>query len=434
MMSSDQKAQAEPVPPTKSDYSFSRSFLGSNLIKKWLMVMIAPLLPIYAISRTLQAREIRRGQKGSFYRYIFILILLYLITNWPWLISVGWITLQPFLFWFSFLIALYFHLFGRRREVPLIKQKDSFTFEVSGFRKNSITFLLLILVILLGSLNGVMLIFEILAVLLILFPRLYKFLGFISRKALILAHPVFGFLSLIPGVSLSGRWFIEESSELRTLRSAKDLIGFISSNWSPFFVLNTGVAALAIRVIFLLHGDPPIQEFGDVLTQLGLFVILTLVPLVMAVFYSWVWVWRDAELKIAFVKGSSKHPESDQNFSEETHSLIFASEPIQRIFALGFGIPAVVWLFDKWIENTKLVTDNLFVGTIGFLLVVVIFFFLTGGATIGMGVMYYRSGTHETLVNNLRHHIKREYEQDEEEFGILVGRSQIIPAGRPKFQ
>ncbi|OLS22184.1 MAG: hypothetical protein HeimC3_31880 [Candidatus Heimdallarchaeota archaeon LC_3] len=129
-----------------------------------------------------------------------ILFLIYFFTIYPLALSLTWLVFQILFFPLSFLVALYFHKFGYKAfeedEGFFIDERSNpFLFELHGFVKRSKSFLIVILLAFIFSFFGIMFIFGFIALILILFPSFYKRLSFLPKWGLVLANPIFGFLS-----------------------------------------------------------------------------------------------------------------------------------------------------------------------------------------------------------------------------------------------
>ena len=80
----------------------------------------------------------------------------------------------------------------------------------------------------------------------------------------------------------------------------------------------------------------------------------------------------------------------------------------QRLFTYVFGLSSIIWVVDVASTHGQL-QNRLPAGTAGLVVLMLVAFFFTGISTIFMGIMYYRSGVHEYLVNKLRKEIKEMY-------------------------
>ena len=419
VITNESSVQSKRLGQTIPSYSFIEDFKNYNLLKKFLVIIFLPLVPIYSISKYFQIKGQQKGKTPNIFKYIIILTFLYILTAYPLIFSVFWLSLQVFLFPISFLIALYLHKFAfKAKQQEEYKQKDPFVFEVIKFPKKSKTFIFLLIIALLGSYSGLFFIFTFRALLFIAFPKLYKRLfGFVSKVGLLLSHSVFGILSYIPGVNFKGRWFIEQGSEMRPLRSVKDLLQFIINNWTTFFLLNAGIICLLLRIVYFLRGDPPVSQqtfINDLASNTQLLIVFSLKQIIMAIYFTWVWVWRDAELKIAITKKSTKGVTPIGEPVVETEELFHASSSIANLFGIAFGIPSIAWLAGIYAESFKQNTGQFYFGYSILVIIIILFIWFTSGIVIFMGVMYYRSGVHEELVNDLRQYIKRNYQKGEE--------------------
>jgi uncharacterized membrane protein len=251
-----------------------------------------------------------------------------------------------------------------------------------------------------------------------------------------LSNNFFDFFSYIPGVSLDGRWFLEQDSEIKRMASLFDVAKFVGQNYQIFFIGNIGITAMVLRVLLFIRGEPQLDEFFDVegILGLGLFLgIFWIVPIIMAIYFVWAFVWEDAELKIAKTKVSTASKFRGDNEIIETTFLSSSSRSIQRIFGLFFGVPAIVWLIDKLNEepNNATTSDPLTGFALTFVVIIfaIIAFFITGVAIIFMAVMYYRSGVHEELVNRFRKEIIEMNKNND--YSVTVGTFTLNPAFPP---
>ncbi len=359
------------------------------------------------------------------WKYVIVMVLVYIFTFYPLTISLFYLFLQLYLFPLSLLITYFLNKKDIEKEEEFNYEFlgiEKGTFHVIGFQKSSWTFwIFLLLTILTGNL---FLVITFTALVFICFPKIYRFLYFIPKKLLILSYSFFGFLSYIPGVNLRGMWFIEADSEIKKLHNGLDLIKFIIGKWKPFFVVNAGISALMVRLILWLRGDPPVQALISIeaLSSVGFLFVFLIVPIIMAIYFVWVWVWEDAEIKVAQTHFSTGSRDADGKRITETTLLTFASDSITNIFSLVFGIPSVVWLVDKMVTTDELSHG----GTFGLLAILGLFFIVTGVSTIFMGIMYYRSGIHAELVNRLRLEIQKE-NISKDESSIKICSSTVTP-------
>lgn len=289
----------------------------------------------------------------------------------------------------------------------------TFRFKVTGFHKLSLSFILVVIISLLLSYFGLIYFLMFLCIPFIVYPRLYKQLRLykIPLWGLVLATNRFRLqrlLSILPGVQLGGEWYLEQHSEEKKLSGLKDVFRFIINHWFVFFVMNTGFLALGIRVYFFLLGDPDIStEFPEgvgflELTSTGLVLAGMLVPVVLAFYFVWVWVWEDAELKMKRTRVSSITAEPEILRSWE------AADSVRNLVGLVVGIPSLVWVADK-ATSDEFSGSNGAGGLTGAIVLMVVFFIFTGGPSILMGVMYYRSGVHEEFVNLFREEVRDHY-------------------------
>ncbi|MFW9856839.1 MAG: hypothetical protein ACFFFG_17455 [Candidatus Thorarchaeota archaeon] len=411
--------------PLDFEYSFRSQFNNFGYLKKFSSLVLLPFLPIYTVSKGFQMRSRKKHPSEpppSIWKYVIVICSVYFFTAYPLIFSVAYVLLQVFLFPVTLVVTYFLNrrdlVVEKMVSIPR-KEKD---FQVIGFGKISLTFLgLIILVALVGN---YFLLATFTAFVFILFPRIYRYLYFVPKRLLALSYPFLAFLSYIPGVNLRGTWFIEADSEVKTMKNGMDLAKFVISNWKPFFVLNVGISALIVRIILLLRGDPPVQSIIsiDALSSFGFLFMFLAVPIIMAVYFVWVWVWEDAELKVAKTSVSTAGLDDSGNEIIETTLLTFASDSISNVFTLAFGIPSVAWLVDKMVSTDQLASG----GIVGLVVIILIFFVLTGANTIFMGIMYYRSGIHAELVNKLRNDIRESY-TSEEESSVKICYSSVQP-------
>ena len=200
------------------------------------------------------------------------------------------------------------------------------------------------------------------------------------------------------------------------MKNPYHIIKHIISNYEPFFVLNVGISALMVRIIiWVLYRDKLPAEStilsASTLSNWGFFSIFLVVPIIMAIYFSWVWVWDDAEIKVAKAKISTGSQDVEK--IKETTLLVPVSDSVKRLFTYLFGLGSLFWLVDMWSTHGTHGTNGTTLpgGTAGLIILMFLAFFFTGISTIFMGIMYYRSGAHEYLVNKLRKDIKDMYIQ-----------------------
>ena len=397
----------------KYKFSFTKEFKNYSKKKRLLTILFLTLMPIYIVSKGFQMRKWKKlGSENppSAKKYYFIMILIYLT---PWAIAIN-------LFYWYFFFILWFitipvtiyvlvHDFSKEDIKHGTKSKE---FKIIGFKKLSFTFSLLLIATIVLTFGGLLLL-TITSMIFILFPRIYKKLYFIPKGFLFLSYSFFSFLNIIPGIYVSGVWFIEKDSEIKLMKNPYHIVKHIISNFEPFFILNVGISALVIRIIIWIlyrdHIPPELIQNGiispAVLRNWGFLAIFLIVPLIMAIYFVWVWVWDDAELKVAKIKISTGS-EGEEHIKETT-LLIPVSNSIKRLFTYLFGVSSIIWVVD--ISSNPTITNHIPAGIAGIISLMVIAFFFTGVSTIFMGIMYYRSGVHEFLVNKLRSEIKQMY-------------------------
>ena len=396
---------------TLYDYSFTQSFQKFSFIKKLITLFLLPLTPIYIIPKGFQLRAWKK--KGgehppSMLRNVLIMIILYFIFQLPVYVTVAYFYIAFYLSPLVLIIAIYLHKKDFTKDEILHGAKSD-QFRVIGFKKLSLTFILLMLCTLFFTFGGSLLLLTVTSMIFILFPSIYKKLYFFPKRFLMLSYSFFNFLNFIPGIYVAGEWFIEKDSEFKVIKSPFQIAKFIISNYEPFFILNVGISALVVRIlIWVLYRDklPESSEIlnPSTLSNWGFFSIFLVVPIIMAIYFSW--VWDDAEIKVAKAKISSAS--QDVMKIKETTLLIPVSNSIRRLFTYLFGLSSIIWLVDMASTHGSL-TNKLPAGTSGIIVLMIVAFFFTGISTIFMGIMYYRSGVHEFLVNQLRNDIKQAY-------------------------
>ncbi|MFX0183584.1 MAG: hypothetical protein ACFE95_10930 [Candidatus Hodarchaeota archaeon] len=298
------------------------------------------------------------------------------------------------------------------------KSNNDFLFNLRGFRKKSITMIyLVVIVFLLGSFSivnpGIAYYLEFIAFIFIIFPNIYKKLRFDKISTGFLRLSRFQFLGYLPFVDLRGKWFLEHKGKEQKLESMKDLTRFLSEHWFDFLIVNAGLVALGVRIAFniQLHmlneeiqGSDPLS-----ISPTGILFAFAWVPICLAIYFTWVWVWEDAGLKVASLKTPKGTSEKD------FETVWLAGEAIRKIIALLAGFSAIMWFVEQFDPGDAPATAMAF----GWLLILI---FLTGGVAILMGTMYYRSGIHTDFVNNLREYIKKKNEEDlGKEYPISIG-------------
>jgi len=311
----------------------------------------------------------------------------------------------------------------------ITEKGDNFKFQLNGFRKFSATFVFLIIISLLTSF-GYMLFLAFPALIFVMFPSLYRKIGVmrLNKKLMtILSSKRAEKLSYVPGISISGRWFIEKDSEIVQFKSVRTIIHFIFSHWIDFFLIPIGLMVLIIRVLLFFVPDlfsSSSREFVDLILEGNfLFLFIAILPLFYAYYYPIVWSWYDAEIKIADWRESSKGK------SREVTQLYYAANSLRNIISIFAGFNAVSWVYN--LENNILgERGSAFGAVIGTFLVLFIFI---GGIGIFQGIMYYRSGIHEIFVNELREFIYNKHtlmkQKDELDLndGISIYQTTIIP-------
>lgn len=387
-------------------YSFKNDFIKYSFLKKLLTIIFLPLVPIIIVSKGFQIRS--WNNKGgdhppSAKKNYIIMILIYLIFQLPVFITILYFYISIILFPITLLFAIYFHRKDYSKE-ELKHGTKSEEFRVIGFKKFSLTFIGLLFFTILFTGFGFLLLLTITSMIFVLFPKIYKKLYFIPSKFLILSFSFFNFLNYIPGINVSGEWFIEKDSEIKIMRGPFDIIKHILSNYEPFLILNVGISALLVRILLWFRHDPQDVKIltPEALSGWGFLSIFMIVPIIMSIYFVWVWTWEDAEIKVAKAKISTGSQSESQ--IKETTLLVPASNSIRRLFSYAFGLTPIIWLVDKMSNST--VENFKATGFVGMAIIIALAFVFTGISTIFMGIMYYRSDVHEELVNKLRKEIK----------------------------
>ena len=405
-------------------FAFKRYFFNSRLRNKFFILVFLPFVPIYTVSRYFYERNIQKGKKPNLKKYLAIISVLYLITLYPLILGLLWVYSQIFFFPLSFGVAYYYHRRGYKEESEEEEEKiyneKSGTvlsstykenFVIQKFKKLSLTFVVLLVFTLIFTDFFIFFIFTFMAVVLILFPKLYeKPLGVIPQRLLILSNPILGFFSFIPGLDFQGTWFMLHEPQSIKLKSIKDLIKFVGKNAFPFFIMNVGITALIMRIVFWLKGDPSTTTLSAIVSSslialIGYLISFEIIPIVLAIYFVWIWTWQDAGLRIAIMKNRKRFNSKQTHDHEE--EIILIKDPtssIKYLFSLLFGFPSITWLGTKLFVNNS--SSSPFINSaFDLAFVLVIFFIVTGTSIIFMGVMYYRSGYHEKNVSNLRNFI-----------------------------
>lgn len=302
---------------------------------------------------------------------------------------------------------------------------SKFIYQSENFGIKSITFVAVLITSLLLSLFGLTILLAFPAIILVLFPRVYKKLRYnkISRSLLyFLSSKRTNLLDVIPGVYFKGDWFIEEVSEEPDFNSVRGVFYFIKSHWMDFFLIPVGFVVAFIRLgvwIGVLKIKPDLEDVIDLMFEGNMmFLIFILLPIFLSLYYIIVWTWEGAELKIAKINADSKKLNSNSNSIEtqnkedeyEIDELIFASNSIRNIVSIFAGYQAFVWVYER---NLALDNPEFNLGyLIGSLLGVMIF---TSGIGIFLGIMYLRSGVHENFVNEIREKIYDNYLNNQNE-------------------
>ena len=398
---------------TQYDYSFTQAFQKFSFIKKLITLFLLPLTPIYIIPKGFQLRAWKKkgdDHPPSMFRNVLIMIILYFIFQLPVYVTVVYFYIAFYLSPLILIIAIYLHRKDFSKDEILHGTKSD-QFKVIGFKKLSLTFFLLVIFTLLFTFGGSLLLLTVTSMIFVLFPNIYKKLYFIPKRFLMLSYSFFNFLNFIPGIYVAGEWFIEKDSEIKVIKSPFQIAKHIVSNYEPFFILNVGISALVVRIlVWVLYRDK-LPKTSDILnpgtlSNWGFFSIFFVVPIIMAIYFSWVWVWDDAEIKVAKAKISTGS--QDIVKIKETTLLVPVSNSIKRLFTYLFGLSSIIWLVDMASTHGSL-ANRLPAGTSGIIVLMIVAFFFTGISTIFMGIMYYRSGVHEFLVNQLRNDIKQAY-------------------------
>ncbi len=309
-------------------------------------------------------------------------------------------------------------------------------FKVEGFRKRSWTFLVLLSI--LYALDGGFILLliipfstpftmEVLLIVMILpffFMLLQGFAFFfvstsrmahnrLTRWALIsfmrLIYRGKKFLSIVPGVNLDGQWFMECNAREYRLRSINDLWNFFMENAVAFTLINAAASAVVLRTLVFLKGGiaPNAESVIDMAGNVGFFFIFSIPPFILAIYFVMAWTFRDAKVKV---------------ITPGKNEVVTVHGSIHNMMLLLVGFSSLTWLAEKSQEIDPTSGMGGIIGAISFL---VMFFFLMGGTAIYMGVMYYRSGAHEGLVNHIRQYIRDN--QGNPDFPVRIGMIRFEP-------
>lgn len=413
-------------------YSFTQDFQNFSFIKRFLTVVLLPLVPIYIVSKGFQMRAWKK-QGGDYppsaIKNYIVLIFVYIILQLPIYLTGIWFYLLIYLWPVTIVVAIYLYRKDFTKEKIKHGTKSS-EFKVIGFRKLSLTFIALLLFTISFTLGGLLWPLTITSFIFILFPGTYKKLYFIPKRFLILSYSFFNFLNVIPGIYVAGEWFIEKESEIKVMDNPYQIIKYILSNYESFFLLNVGISALMVRILFLVRLHDKIPDAGilttTTLSSWGFLSIFLLVPVIMAVYFVWVWVWSDAEIKVAKSKFSSGTEEGDVKIKETT-LLVPVSDSVKRLFTYLFGLSPIIWVVDIATSTNVGFFENVKPGgTAGIIFLLVLAFLFTGASTIFMAIMYYRSGAHEYLVNRLRNDIKQMYIEGDDTIKVAYSGIQAV--------
>ncbi len=223
---------------------------------------------------------------------------------------------------------------------------SKFLYKSTKFEKKSITFAVIVLTSFLLSLFGLTFLLAFPALLLIIFPSLYKKLRYNKISFALLkffSSKRTNRLDVLPGVYFKGDWFIEEVSEMPDFKSVGGVFSFIKSHWIDFFLIPVGYVILFLRLmvwIGVLKITSDVEDVIDLMFEGNMmFLIFLILPIFLSLYYTIVWTWEGAEVKIAKINRDSKmndlvhKSQMDQNNynNDEIDELIFASNSIRSI-------------------------------------------------------------------------------------------------------
>ncbi len=319
-----------------------------------------------------------------------------------------------------------------------IENSEVVGFRIQKFNKLSPVMAVLVIISLLLSYFGLGFFFFVLAIPFLLAPKLYteRPIKKISIWMLKLSSQRLKIFQLIPFISLTGLWFIEANSEEIKFDGTVDLLKFIKSHWFEFFIIFPGMLAFSLRIakfieVEVLNITNTTQEYFVGLTLWGSGIAFLWLPIGLIFYFTWIWVWEDAELKILSLKKSSKGTSSIRKFEDKVSEMWPASTSVKKFIGLFAGFSAITWLAENFaleIAGSVSYTGFDFYGyLIGLIIALIVFI---TGPSIFMGVMYYRSGSHEILVNNLRNYINNEINTPKitkSEIKIKIGKCKFIP-------
>ena len=129
--------------------------------------------------------------------------------------------------------------------------ENDFLLTINRFNKFGLTSFIVLIISALLSFFGGMLLVAFPVILFVLFPKLYKIIGIqkINKIVLKLSSSKWGkILSVVPGVSLSGKWFIEGNSEAFQFNNFKEILKFILNHWMDFFLIPIGIVISLMRI------------------------------------------------------------------------------------------------------------------------------------------------------------------------------------------
>lgn len=309
-----------------------------------------------------------------------------------------------------------------------MSDKDDFLFTVEGFQKVGWSFVVLGGICLATTWGGFMFTIGFVAVIFVLFLNLYKFRIYrnCSKYVLLkLSGKIGKILSFVPNTSFNGTWFMEQNSEKKELKSVYQLIRFLVDHWVDFILIHTAIVAFFYQMRQYISPREIDGSYESVLdfiladpNDFTVLYVIMLLPIFMSLYFTTVWVWEDAEIKIA------KWTISSKGDATEISELILASRSLRNLITFFVGFNTILWIIDL---DAEISGSSDYISRIGTIIIIFLAIFGTsGGITVLMGVMYYRSGVHEYLVNELRLFIRDKYLSKIKNQQISICKSNII--------
>ncbi|MCY3412447.1 MAG: hypothetical protein INQ03_12490 [Candidatus Heimdallarchaeota archaeon] len=246
---------------------------------------------------------------------------------------------------------------------------------------------------------------------LIAFPELIRILKFIPIFGLRLSSKKISFLSKLPLIQFSGEWFIERDSESIKFNNFKSILFFLLEHWFSIFILPFATFLFMLRAIGSYESDVEvgildIDTFREGADDMVYYYTVFGTTIILLIYVSLVWVWKDAELKIV------EYRESSKGDTLEANELWYPSNIIKNFFALFVGFDII----SRYLTGGAGIEDIYDVGWLIWDFVVGVlfdYFILEGGFIfIAMLLIYYTSGTHTYLVNSVRSSIKKQVENN----------------------